>query len=46
MYVIGVDLLFRLEFMNLLYVNCETACRVEAARTHIAFEVLGLLVLH
>ena len=46
MYVIGVDLLFRLEFVNLLYVNCQTACCVEATRTHIALEVLGLLVLH
>ena len=38
--------LFRLEFMHLLDVNSKTTSGVETARTHAAFEVFGLLMLH
>ena len=38
--------LFGFEFVYLLNVNCKTPCRVQATRTHVALEMLCLLVLH
>ena len=38
--------LFWLEFMHLLDVDSKTTSGVETARTHAAFEVFRLLMLH
>lgn len=42
----GRNVLFRLELVNLLNVNSKTSSCVKTARTHAAFEVFGLLMLH
>ena len=42
----GLDSLFGLELVHLLYVYCQPACGVQSPRTQVALEVLSLLVLH
>jgi len=41
-----IELLLGLELVNLLDMNRQSACSVQSPRTHITFEVFGLLVLH
>lgn len=41
-----INLLFRIEFMNLLYVHGKTTCRIELAGTMTTLVMFRLLMLH